>query len=34
VTEAFEFRDGRVYRPQGPGLGITVDEDKIKEYSV
>jgi len=34
ITEPFEFRDGRVCRPTGPGLGITVDEDKIRAYSV
>jgi muconate cycloisomerase len=34
ITEPFEFADGCVVRPSGPGLGITVDEDKIKAYSV
>ena len=34
ITESFEFKDGRVFRPKGAGLGITVDEDKIREYSV
>ena len=34
ITESFEFKDGRVFRPQGAGLSITVDEDKIREYSV
>jgi muconate cycloisomerase len=34
IADAFKFEDGRVYRPQGPGLGITVDEAKIAEYAV
>ena len=34
VTQPFEYRNGRVYRPQGPGLGVEVDEDKIKAYAV
>lgn len=34
IEEPFEFVDGCVKRPKGPGLGITVDEDKIKAYSV
>jgi len=34
VTTAFEFRDGKVMRPKGPGLGIEVDTDKIRAYSL
>lgn len=34
VTEAFRFEDGRVYVPEGPGLGIEVDREKIERYSV
>jgi muconate cycloisomerase len=34
VVEPFAFVDGQVMVPQGPGLGIEVDRDKIKRYSV
>jgi muconate cycloisomerase len=34
IAEPFAYRDGRVYRPQGPGLGIEVDEEKIAAYAV
>jgi len=34
VTEPFRFESGRVYRPPGPGLGIEVDEDKVRAYAV
>ncbi len=34
VTEPFGFVDGKVMRPAGPGLGIEVDKDKIKEYAL
>ncbi len=34
VTDSFVFREGRVYRPEGPGLGVTVDEDKIRDAAV
>ncbi|MPY69145.1 MAG: mandelate racemase [Alphaproteobacteria bacterium] len=34
IAEPFAYRDGRVYRPTGPGLGIEVDEDKIAEYAL
>lgn len=33
VTESFSFRDGRVMVPEGPGLGIEVDMDKLVRYS-
>jgi muconate cycloisomerase len=33
VTESFSFRDGRVMVPEGPGLGIEVDMDKLARYS-
>ncbi len=32
VTEPFEFVDGAVKAPQGPGLGIELDEEKIERY--
>ena len=34
VAEPFRFADGRVICPDGPGLGIEVDEDKLQSYSV
>jgi muconate cycloisomerase len=33
VTEPFEFVDGALLVPQGPGLGIEVDEEKLKAYA-
>lgn len=32
--DAFPLQDGMVAVPTGPGLGITVDEQMVKEYSV
>ncbi|MEX2525066.1 MAG: enolase C-terminal domain-like protein [Gammaproteobacteria bacterium] len=34
IAEPFTFEDGCVLVPQGPGLGIEVDMDKIRKYSV
>jgi muconate cycloisomerase len=34
IAEPFEFRDGVVMVPEGPGLGINVDRKKIGHYSV
>lgn len=34
ITEAFGFQEGRVMVPQGPGLGVAVEEGKVAEYSV
>ncbi len=34
LTEAFPVRHGRVHVPQGPGLGVQVDPDKLTHYSV
>ena len=34
ITEPFRFEAGCVLVPQGPGLGIEVDMDKIRKYSV
>jgi muconate cycloisomerase len=33
VTEPFAFRDGTVVLPEGPGLGIEVDVDKVRKYA-
>ena len=34
VTEPFSYEDGCVRVPEGPGLGIEVDMDKIRQYSL
>jgi L-alanine-DL-glutamate epimerase-like enolase superfamily enzyme len=33
VEEPLEIRDGFLY-PKGPGLGIKLDEGKLKKYTV
>jgi len=32
IDERLEMRDGEVEPPEGPGLGVTLDEEKISEY--
>ncbi len=34
IVEPFQFVDGKVLAPQGPGLGIEVDRKKIERYSI
>jgi len=34
VTEPFRFEDGRVLCPEGPGLGIEVDTEKLQRYAL
>jgi len=34
VAEPFGFEDGCVLVPEGPGLGIEIDEDKLRKYAV
>ena len=34
VAEPFRFEDGCVFVPEGPGLGIEVDEEKLRKYAV
>ena len=34
IRAPFHYKNGRVYRPTGPGLGIDVDEDKIAGYAI
>ena len=34
VTEPFRFVDGRVLVPDGPGLGVDVDTEKLERYAV
>ena len=31
--ETFTFEDGYVERPTGPGLGIEIDEDYVREQA-
>lgn len=33
VTEGFRFEDGRVMVPDGPGLGVEVDLEKLRAYA-
>jgi muconate cycloisomerase len=33
VTEPFRFAEGRVLVPEGPGLGIEVDDEKLRHYA-
>lgn len=34
ITEPFRFEDGLVLAPEGPGLGIEVDREKIDRYRI
>ena len=34
IKERFEFKDGYVSIPSGPGLGVTLDEEKVEKYRV
>jgi muconate cycloisomerase len=34
VTRPFRFEDGRVLCPDGPGLGVEVDTEKLRQYAV
>ncbi len=34
LTDPFPVRNGRVHVPQGPGLGVAVDPDRLARYSV
>jgi muconate cycloisomerase len=34
IAEPFAYRDGALLVPEGPGLGIVVDEAKLKKYAV
>jgi len=34
VTEPFDYEDGEVLVPDGVGLGIKVDEEKLEQYSI
>lgn len=32
VEEPLEYRDFRVWRPRGPGFGVSLDEEKVEHY--
>jgi L-alanine-DL-glutamate epimerase-like enolase superfamily enzyme len=34
VEERFDVTDGRMTVPDGPGLGVSVDEEKVEELQV
>ena len=34
IRMPFEFRDGHLVVPDGPGLGVEVDEEKLRRYAV
>lgn len=34
VTEPFRFEGGLLYPPEGPGLGVELDEEKLEAYRV
>jgi muconate cycloisomerase len=34
ITEAFEYKDGDIVVSSKPGLGIEIDEDKLKQYRI
>jgi muconate cycloisomerase len=34
ITEPFAYADGKLQVPDGPGLGVAIDEDKLKKYRV
>ena len=33
VTQPFEYRDGSLVVPSGPGLGVELDQDKMDSYA-
>ena len=33
ITEPFVYQDGKIAVPTGPGLGVTVDENKLEEHA-
>jgi muconate cycloisomerase len=34
VTMPFRFEEGKVLAPEGPGLGVEVDEEKVRRYTI
>ncbi len=33
VADGLDYRDGQLHVPDGPGIGITLDEDKVRHYT-
>jgi muconate cycloisomerase len=33
VEEPLRFADFRIHLPAGPGLGVTLDQDKLRRYA-
>ncbi len=33
ITESIHYEDGYIVVPQGPGLGVSLDEDKMRHYA-
>ena len=34
ISEGLVYRDGHVTLPEGPGLGVTLDEDALTHFTV
>lgn len=34
INESIRFEDGRVFAPDGPGLGVTLNEDAVAKYTI
>lgn len=34
INESLRFEGGRVFAPEGPGLGVTLDEDAVARYTI
>lgn len=34
IKEPFQYDDGHLLVPDGPGLGVTLDEDKVEQYRI
>ena len=34
INESLRFEDGRLFAPDGPGLGVTLNEDAVAKYTV
>jgi muconate cycloisomerase len=33
VEQPLRFADFRIYLPAGPGLGVTLDQEKLRRYA-
>ena len=34
IVEELQIKDGYLYPPVGPGLGVTVDFEKVRKYQI